>query len=145
MENNNKKRLTSIPKIENKKINKPNLERRIECAHCGKVFFAKGTRKYCKDSNCAIASKLETQKNNYSLISKLIKGYKANYKLFSKHLPEIGRICINIDTALSQGFDQNAYYGIKKNENDDQWLIVDEYAFIIQTKRGLRYIDLLKK
>jgi hypothetical protein len=65
--------------------------------------------------------------------------------MFSKHLPEIGRICINIDTALSQGFDQNAYYGIKKNENDDQWLIVDEYAFIIQTKRGLRYIDLLKK
>jgi len=145
MENNNKKRLTSIPKIENKKLNKPNLERRIECSHCGEVFFAKGTRKYCKDINCAIASKLETQKNNYSLISKLIKGYKANYKLFSIYLPEAGRTKINVDTALSQGFDQNAFYGIKKDNNNDQWFIVDEYAFIINTENWIRYLHIFKK
>ena len=101
----------------------------INCQGCGEPFKpAHGNIKY-HSSDCQYEHKKEKQKENNAILKALKKGFLANYKLFTKLLPESGTINIALFKLLKTGFDQDAFYGTKLDNNENQWHEVNEYIF----------------
>lgn len=117
----------------------------VMCSYCGEVFFAKGTRSYCYGDVCKKAEKRYRQSIVDGLAAEVKKGLYANYKLFCKYLPASGRIKIDYDLALKNGFDENAYYGTFINSDDSLWHIVGEYYFTISHNEDKRFLNIYKK
>ena len=117
----------------------------LMCSYCGKVFVAKGTRKYCYGDVCKKAEKRNRQSIVDGLAAAIKKGLYANYKLFREVLPNVGEVRMEYDIALKKGFDDNAYYGTYKNPHNDIWRKVGEYHFTITHQDDNRFLHILKK
>ncbi len=115
----------------------------VMCSYCGKVFFAKGTRRYCYGDECQKAEKRYRQSIVDGLAAEVKKGLYANFKLFREVLPNAGEVRMDYDKALKYGFDEHAYYGTYINPNKDIWRIVGEYYFTISHQDDERFLHIL--
>ncbi len=59
----------------------------VMCSYCGKVFYAKGTRRYCYGEVCRKAEKRYRQSIVDGLAAAIKKGLYANLKIFREVLP----------------------------------------------------------
>jgi hypothetical protein len=116
----------------------------VMCSYCGKVFYAKGTRKYCYGDACRKAEKRYRQSIVDGLAAAIKKGLYANFKLFREVLPNAGEVRMDYDNALKKGFDEHAFYGTYINKHNDIWHIVGEYYFTITHQEDDRFLHLLK-
>lgn len=118
--------------------------KRKECGHCFKKFEVRGTRQYCSE-DCKNAEKRNRQKLVDDLGAKIKKGLYANFKLFKEIQPNSGKIQIDYDNALKNGFDEHAYYGTYINAHNDLWRKVGDYYFTITHDNSNRMLHIFKK
>ena len=116
----------------------------VMCSYCGKVFFAKGTRKYCYGDFCKNEEKRIRQSVVDGLAAEVKKGLYSNYKIFYEYLPESGQTKIDFDLALRKRFDEDAFYGTYKVGNL-KWRVVDDYYFFIEHSGDKRFLHIYKK
>jgi len=116
----------------------------VLCPYCGKLFKARGTRKYCYGELCKTEAKRYRQSTVDGLVSKIRKGMYANLKIFLEKLPEPGQAKMDYDDALKKGFDEDAYYGTYKSKNA-LWHVVEQYYFLIEHTEDKRFLHIYKR
>ncbi len=64
----------------------------------------------------------------------MVGGFLRNYELMEETLGKIATATVSLSEFQIKGFDQNAFYGALRDEAQNVWYLVKDYAFRIFCK-----------
>ena len=74
------------------------------------------------------------RKKYYAIYKDIVGGFLGNYKLLEETLTKVETTTVLLSEFQIKGFDQNAFYGAHRDEAQNVWYLVKDYAFRIFCK-----------